>query len=90
MTSDPVEHVVYQLFLPSGTRSGQDWRRALPPLTRSDKINVELYAFLGLICRQFIRPWHFRMNEDLQFDFEVLNVFSNVVQDLEKRVVQVS
>ncbi|KAK9450870.1 PXA domain-containing protein [Limtongia smithiae] len=68
--------------------------RTLPALTSFPSIDIELYAFIALILRQFIQSWYARVSDedgvpDKTFVFEVVHVIAHVTRSLEERLRKV-
>lgn len=82
------EHLIRQIFLPKESHQ-RDWRDRLPSLTSSDEVNIELYALFGLICRQFIQTWYYKIVDDPAFIYDISTVLAHVTRQLEERVVQI-
>lgn len=82
------EHLIRQVFLPKESHQ-LDWRDKLPLLTSSDQVNIEIYAFFGLICRQFIQAWYYKIVDDPAFIYDISAVLAHVTRQIEERVVQI-
>lgn len=82
------EHLIRQIFLPRESHQ-LDWRDRLPTLTSSDEVNIEIYALFGLICRQFVQTWYYKIVDDPAFIYDISSVLAHVVRQLEERVGQI-
>lgn len=82
------EHLIRQIFLPKESHE-LDWRDRLPALTSSDDVNIEIYALFGLICRQFIQAWYYKIVDDPAFIYDISSVLAHVTRQLEERVSQI-
>jgi hypothetical protein len=82
------EHLIYQIFLPF-SEGREEWRNRLPHLTSSDMVNVQLYALLGVVLRQFVQSWHNAIVEDDTFVFTILETLSKTIREVEQRVSKV-
>lgn len=85
---DEEEHLIYQIFLPSA-EGKEDWRDRLPHLTSNGTVNVQLYAFLGVVLRQFVQSWHTAIVDDDAFVFAILETLSKAIKDIERRASKV-
>lgn len=81
------EHLIRQIFLPKASHQ-LDWRDKLPTLTTSDEVNIEIYALFGLICRQFIQSWYYKIVDDPAFIYDISAVLAHVTRQIEERVTQ--
>lgn len=79
------EHLIRQIFLPRESHQ-IDWRDRLPTLSSSDEVNIEIYALFGLICRQFIQAWYYKIIDDPAFIYDISSVLAHVVKQLEERL----
>lgn len=79
------EHLIRQIFLPREPHQ-TDWRDRLPTLSSSDEVNIEIYALFGLICRQFIQTWYYKIVDDPAFIYDISGVLAHVVKQLEERL----
>lgn len=79
------EHIIKKVFLQYSTAS--DWRIALPRLTDSGKLNLEIYAFFALACRQFVSSWHTAIiSDDDEFLSDLCSIVARLVHVLEERI----
>lgn len=78
------EHVIHQIFLPSS--KNRNWRVLLPELTQSDPVNVQLYALIGLLLKQFVQSWHSLITNDKTFLHEILETLANITHKIENRL----
>ncbi|KAI5779416.1 PXA domain-containing protein [Peziza echinospora] len=61
----------------------------LPALTSSPQVDVQLYAFLAYICRDFIFAWYSKITNDRSFVDEVITVIAHTTRSLEQRTRQI-
>ncbi|KAL7267465.1 hypothetical protein RUND412_009949 [Rhizina undulata] len=61
----------------------------LPALTSSAEVDVELYAFLAIICRDFIYSWYSQITTDNGFVDEVIAVVAHCTRSIEERLRKV-
>lgn len=85
LKGSPTEHLIRQIFLPKESKQ-LDWRDRLPTLSSSDKVNIEIYALFGLICRQFIQSWYYQIVDDPKFLYDISSVLAQIVKQLEERM----
>ncbi|KEY70227.1 hypothetical protein S7711_04336, partial [Stachybotrys chartarum IBT 7711] len=57
----------------------------LPPLTSRNDVDLQLYAFLAIILRDFVQSWYGRITTDETFVAEVVHVIAHCTRALEQR-----
>jgi PXA domain len=58
---------------------------ALPPLTSRNDVDLELYAFLAIILRDFVQSWYGRITNDETFVAEIVHTVAHCTRALEQR-----
>lgn len=58
----------------------------LPPLTSSDEVDVELYAILAIIIKDFVNTWYSKITSDHGFVEEIIKIFAHCSTSLEQRL----
>lgn len=61
----------------------------LPALTSSTNVDLELYALLAVIFRDFVHKWYAQITSDVAFVDEVVTVVAHVTRALEERLRKV-
>ncbi|KAF8470546.1 PXA domain-containing protein [Kalaharituber pfeilii] len=61
----------------------------LPALTSSPAVDIQLYAFIAIICRDFIFAWYSKITNDRTFVDEVIKVIAHTTRSLEQRLRQI-
>ncbi|KAI6246056.1 hypothetical protein HI914_05466 [Erysiphe necator] len=61
----------------------------LPPLTSSNEVDLQLYAFIAIIIREFIQTWYQKITSDQIFVEELVNIFAHCTRALEQRLRKV-
>ena len=64
--------------------------QVLPALTSSANVDLELYALLAVIFRDFVQKWYGQITSDTAFVDEVVTVVAHVTRALEERLRKVS
>ncbi|ODA80044.1 hypothetical protein RJ55_03002 [Drechmeria coniospora] len=59
--------------------------KLLPPLTSRNDVNLQLYAFLAIILREFVQSWYSKVTTDETFVGEILHIIAHCTQTLEER-----
>ncbi|RDL40410.1 Uncharacterized protein BP5553_00389 [Venustampulla echinocandica] len=58
----------------------------LPPLTSSNEVDLQLYAFIAIIVREFIQTWYTKITPDPVFVEEVVKIIAHCTRALEQRM----
>lgn len=61
----------------------------LPPLTSSNAVDVQLYAIIAVILRQFVQAWYNRITPDNHFVEEIVQIIAHCTRGLESRLREV-
>ncbi|KAH8815831.1 PXA domain-containing protein [Xylogone sp. PMI_703] len=61
----------------------------LPPLTSSNEVDFELYAFIAIIVREFVNTWYGKITPDQGFVEEVVRILAHCTRGLEQRLRKV-
>ena len=62
----------------------------LPALTSSTNVDLELYALVAVIFRDFVHKWYGQITSDTAFVDEVVTVVAHVTRALEERLRKVA
>ncbi len=57
----------------------------LPPLTSSNEVDLQLYAIIAIVVREFIQSWYGKITPDGAFVDEVLAIIAHCTRALEQR-----
>ena len=58
----------------------------LPPLTSSNEVDLQLYAFIAIIIREFVQTWYSKITPDQVFVEEVVKIIAHCTRALEQRL----
>ena len=61
----------------------------LPPLTSSNEVDLQLYAFITIIIREFVHTWYTKITPDHVFVDEVVKIIAHCTRGLEQRLRKV-
>jgi hypothetical protein len=61
----------------------------LPPLTSSNEVDLQLYAILAVILKEFVYVWYAKITPDHVFVDEVLQTVAHCTRALEQRLRKV-
>jgi hypothetical protein len=57
----------------------------LPPLTSSNAIDLQLYAIVAVVLKEFVHTWYGKITPDHAFVDEILRVVAHCTRALEER-----
>ena len=58
----------------------------LPPLTSSNEVDLQLYAIIAIIIKEFVYAWYSKITPDHAFIDEVIQVIAHCTRALEGRL----
>jgi hypothetical protein len=58
----------------------------LPPLTSSNDVDLQLYALISIIIREFVQTWYSKITPDQAFVEEVVKIIAHFTRALEQRL----
>jgi hypothetical protein len=58
----------------------------LPPLTSSNEVDLQLYAILAVILKEFVYAWYSKITPDHVFVDDVLHIIAHCTRALEQRL----
>lgn len=58
----------------------------LPPLTSSNEVDLQLYAIIAIIIKEFIYNWYAKITSDQDFVEEVVQIIAHCTRALEERL----
>lgn len=61
----------------------------LPPLTSSNEVDVQLYAIVAIVIKDFVNAWYSKITPDRAFVDEVIQIIAHCSRALEQRIRQV-
>lgn len=61
----------------------------LPPLTSSNEVDLQLYAILAVILKEFVYVWYAKITPDHVFVDEVIQIIAHCTRALEQRLRKV-
>jgi hypothetical protein len=61
----------------------------LPPLTSSNDVDIQLYAIVAVIIKDFVNSWYLKITPDRTFVDEVVQIIAHCTRAIEQRIRQV-
>lgn len=61
----------------------------LPPLTSSNDVDIELYAILAIVIKDFVNTWYTKITSDHGFVEEIIQIIAHCSRALEQRLRRV-
>lgn len=58
----------------------------LPPLTSSNAVDLQLYAIIGVILKEFVQAWYGKITPDHAFVDEIVQIIAHCTRALEERL----
>jgi PXA domain len=58
----------------------------LPPLTSSNDVDIQLYAIIAIVIKDFINPWYSKITPDHAFVDEVIQIIAHCTRAIEQRL----
>jgi len=58
-------------------------------LTSSNEVDLQLYAFIAIIIREFVHTWYTKITPDQVFVEEVVKIIAHCTRALEQRLRKV-
>lgn len=72
-----------------GSSSPRPLHELLPPLTSSNEVDLQLYALIAIIIKEFIYSWYAKITTDHVFVDELLQLIAHCTRALEERLRRV-
>jgi len=61
----------------------------LPPLTSSNEVDLQLYAIISVIIKDFVQTWYTKITPDHEFVDEIVQIIAHCTRGLEQRLRRV-
>lgn len=61
----------------------------LPPLTSRNDVDLQLYALLSVILREYVQVWYNKITPDETFVAEIVQIIAHCTRALEQRIRKV-
>lgn len=78
-----------QLKAVTDNGSVQALEELLPPLTSSNEVDLQLYAIISVIIKDFVQAWYNKITPDHEFVDEVVQIIAHCTRGLEQRLRRV-
>ncbi|MCJ1482716.1 hypothetical protein MMC06_002882 [Schaereria dolodes] len=72
-----------------GTSDSRPIDEVLPPLTSSNDVDLQLYAIIAIVVKEFVYSWYGKITPDQGFVEEVVRIFAHCTRALEQRLRRV-
>lgn len=60
----------------------------LPPLTSSNEVDIQLYAILAIVIKDFVNTWYTKISPDHGFVDEIVQIIAHCSRAVEQRIRQ--
>ncbi len=61
----------------------------LPPLTSRNDVDLQLYALISIVIREFVQSWYSKITPDETFVAEIVQIIAHCTRALEQRLRKV-
>jgi hypothetical protein len=58
----------------------------LPPLTSFNEVDIQLYAIIAIVLKDFVYAWYGKITPDHVFVEEVIQIIAHITRALEQRL----
>lgn len=72
-----------------GTSTPPPIEALLPPLTSENDVDLQLYAIVAVIVKEFVHTWYAKITPDQEFVEEVVKIIAHCTRALEQRLRKV-
>ena len=72
-----------------GTLQDLPLERLLPPLTSSNELDLQLYAFIAIILQENVVAWYSNITPDKEFIHEIVQIVAHCTRALEQKLRKV-
>ncbi|KAF2107423.1 PXA domain-containing protein [Lophiotrema nucula] len=72
-----------------GRNTPRPIEEVLPPLTSSNEVDLQLYAIIAVIIKEFVQTWYSKITPDHVFVNEVIQIIAHCTRGLEQRLRKV-
>jgi hypothetical protein len=69
-----------------GRNTPRPIEEVLPPLTSSNEVDLQLYAIIAVIIKEFVQTWYSKITPDHVFVNEVIQIIAHCTRALEQRL----
>ncbi|KAF2437212.1 hypothetical protein P171DRAFT_506501 [Karstenula rhodostoma CBS 690.94] len=69
-----------------GRNTPRPIEEVLPPLTSSNEVDLQLYAIIAVIIKEFVHTWYSKITPDHVFVNEVIQIIAHCTRALEQRL----
>lgn len=89
VTDQALETLIRRVLCPYSHNSLEGPRaldQLLPPLTSSNAVDLQLYAVLAIVVKEFVASWYAKITPDQTFVEEVVRIVAHCSRELEQRL----
>ena len=73
----------------AGRNAAAPIEELLPPLTSRNDVDLQLYAFLAVILKEFVQAWYSKITPDETFVAEIVQIIAHCTRAVEQRLRKV-
>lgn len=82
-----LQQLIKKIFYPNSQCN--EYKDALPALTSSSEVDLQLYSLIGLLFKLFVHSWYQRLTDDHEFLDEIVDITAHITRNLETRLKRV-
>lgn len=88
-TATLIRRILCPQQLEKGKSSSASIEGLLPPLTSRNDVDLQLYALIAIILREYVQSWYNKITPDETFVAEVVQIIAHCTRALEQRIRKV-
>ena len=88
-TSFLIRRVLCPQHLDKGKNTPALIEELLPPLTSRNDVDLQLYALLAIVLREYVQNWYHKITPDETFVAEIVQIVAHITRALEQRLRKV-
>ncbi|KAI5292186.1 hypothetical protein KEM55_008014 [Ascosphaera atra] len=73
----------------NGSNQSKPLEELLPPLSSSNEVDLQLYALIAIIIKEFVYSWYSKITPDHAFADELVQIIAHCTRALEQRLRRV-
>ena len=89
MTTLLIRRILCPQHLDKGRATPPPLEDLLPPLTSRNDVDLQLYALIAIILREFVQNWYNKITPDETFVAEIVQIIAHITRTLEQRLRKV-
>ncbi|KAM7215701.1 PXA domain protein 1 [Rhypophila decipiens] len=88
-TANLIRRILCPQQLDKGKSNSASIEGLLPPLTSRNDVDLQLYALIAIILREYVQNWYSKITPDETFVAEIVQIIAHCTRALEQRIRKV-